>query len=45
MVGKSEGNRPLGRPRRSLAGDIKMDLREMGWGGMDGIDLDLDRDQ
>jgi hypothetical protein len=39
-VGKPEGKRPLGRPRR-----IKMDLREMGWGVMDWIDLAQDRDQ
>jgi hypothetical protein len=37
-VGKPEGNRPLGRSRRRWVGNIKMDLREIGWGGMDGID-------
>jgi hypothetical protein len=35
LVGKSEGKRPLGRPRRRLVDDIKMDLREMGWDGTD----------
>jgi hypothetical protein len=35
MVGKPEGKRPLGRPRRRWVDNIKMDLREMGWGGMD----------
>jgi hypothetical protein len=33
LVGKPEVKRPLGRPRRSLEGGIKMDLRETGWGG------------
>jgi hypothetical protein len=40
-----EGRRPLGRPRHRLVDNIKMDLREIGWGGMDGIDLAQDRDQ
>jgi hypothetical protein len=44
LVGKPEGKRPLGRPRRRWV-DIKMDVREMGWGGMDWIDLTQDRDQ
>jgi hypothetical protein len=39
LVGKPEGNRPLGRPRRKWGDNIKMDLREIGWGGMDWIDL------
>jgi hypothetical protein len=43
-VEKSEGNRPVGRPRRRLEDNIKMDLRELGWGGMDRIDLAQDRD-
>jgi hypothetical protein len=34
LVGKPEGKRPLGRPRRRWADDIKMDLREIGWDGM-----------
>jgi hypothetical protein len=40
-----EGKRPLGRPRRRWVNDINMDLREIGWGGMDRIDLAQDRDQ
>jgi hypothetical protein len=43
LVGKPEGKRPLGRPRRRWVGNIKMDLRERGWDGMDWIDL-ADRD-
>jgi hypothetical protein len=39
------GKRPLGRPRRRLEDNTKMDLREIGWGGMDWIDLGRDRDQ
>jgi hypothetical protein len=35
LVGKPEGNRPLGRPRRRWEDNIRMDLREIGWGGMD----------
>jgi hypothetical protein len=35
LVGKPEGKRPLGRPRRRCMDNIKMDLREMGWDGMD----------
>jgi hypothetical protein len=35
LVGKPEGKRPLGRPRRRWMDTIKMDLREIGWGGMD----------
>jgi hypothetical protein len=42
-VGKSEGKRPLGRPRRRLVDNIKMDLREIGWDVMDWIDLAQDR--
>jgi hypothetical protein len=34
-VGKPEGKRPLGRPRRRLVDNIKMDLREIGWDGVD----------
>jgi hypothetical protein len=45
LVGKPEGKRPLIIPRRKLVDDIKMDLREIGWGGMDWIDLAQDRDQ
>jgi hypothetical protein len=39
LVGKSEGKRPLGRPSHRWVYNIKMDLREIGWGGMDWIDL------
>jgi hypothetical protein len=45
MVGKPEGKRPLGRPRRRWVDNIKLDLREIGWDGMDWIDLAQDRDQ
>jgi hypothetical protein len=45
LVGKPEGKRPLGRPRRRWKDNIRMDLREIGWGGMDWIDLAQDRDQ
>jgi hypothetical protein len=39
LLGKPEGKRSLGRPRYRLEGNIKIDLREIGWGGMDWIDL------
>jgi hypothetical protein len=39
LVGKPEGKRQLGRPRHKWVEDIKMDLREIGWDGMDWIDL------
>jgi hypothetical protein len=45
LVGKPEGKRPLGRPRRSWVDHIKIYLREIGWGGIDWIDLAEDRDQ
>jgi hypothetical protein len=45
LVGKPEGKRPLGRRRRRWVDNIKMDLREIGWDGMDWIDLAQDRDQ
>jgi hypothetical protein len=44
-VGKPEGKRLLGRPRRRWVHDIKMDFREIDWDGMDWIDLAQDRDQ
>jgi hypothetical protein len=45
LVGKPEGKRPLGRPRRRWVYNIKMDLLEIGWGGVDCIDLAQDRDK
>jgi hypothetical protein len=45
LVGNPEGKRPLGRPRRRWVDNIKMDLREIGWGGMNWIDLVQKRDQ
>jgi hypothetical protein len=45
LVGKPEGKRPLGRLRRRWEGNIEMDLREIGWGGMNWINLTQDRDQ
>jgi hypothetical protein len=44
-VGKPEGKRPLGRPRRGWVDNIKIDLSEVGWDDMDWIDLPHDRDQ
>jgi hypothetical protein len=45
LVGKTEGKRPLGRPRRRWEDNIKKDLQEVGCGGMDWIDLTRDRDR
>jgi hypothetical protein len=45
LVGKPEGRRPLGRPRRKWAANIKMDLKQRGCDGMDWIDVAQDRDQ
>jgi hypothetical protein len=45
LMGKPEGKRPLGRPRHRLVRNIKIDLREIGWDGMDWINLAQDRDQ
>jgi hypothetical protein len=45
LVGKLEGKRPLGRSRRKCENNIKMDLREIGWAGVDWIDLAQDRDK
>jgi hypothetical protein len=41
-VGKREGKRPLGRPRRRWVDNIKMDLREIGWDGIDWRELGQD---
>ena len=45
MVGKPEGMRPLGRPRRRWENNIKMNLQEVGCGDMNWIDLAQDRDR
>jgi hypothetical protein len=45
MVGKPEGRRPLGRPRRKWVDNIKTDLLEIGWVGVDCIGLAQDRDR
>jgi hypothetical protein len=44
-VGKPEGNRPLGRPRRRWVDNIKIDHREIEWDAMDLIDLAQDGNQ
>ena len=44
-MGKLEGKKPLGRPRCRWDDNIKMDLQEMRFGGMDWIDLAQDRDR
>ena len=45
LVGKPEGKRPLGRPRRRWEDNIKMDLEEVGFGDVDWIYLAQDRDR
>ena len=45
LVGKPEGKRPLGRPRRRWEDNIKMDLREVGGGDGDWVELAQDRDR
>jgi len=45
LVGKPEGKRPLRRTRRRWEDNIKMDLQEVGCGGMDWIELAQDRDR
>jgi hypothetical protein len=44
LVGKPEGKSPIGRPRCRWEDNIKMDLQEVGCGGMDWIELVQDRD-
>ena len=45
LVGKPEGKRPLGRPRRRLEDNIKIDFREVGYNPGDGMALAEDKDQ
>jgi hypothetical protein len=45
LLGKPEGRRPLGRPRRRWVDKIRMDLVEVGWGDVDWIGLAQDRDR
>jgi hypothetical protein len=45
LVGKPEGKRPLGKPKRKWEDNIKMGLQEVGCGGMSWIDLVQDRDR
>jgi len=45
LVGKPEGKRPLGRPRRKWEDNIRMDLQDVGYGDMDWIELAQDRDK
>jgi hypothetical protein len=45
LVGKPEGKRPLGRPRRRWVDNIRMDLGEVGWGDVGWIDLAKDRNR
>jgi hypothetical protein len=45
LVEKSEGKRPLGRPRRRWVVNIRMDLGEVGWGNVDWIGLAKDRNR
>jgi hypothetical protein len=45
LVGKPEGKTPLGRPKRKWMHNIKIDFREIGYSGMEWIDLAEDRDR
>jgi len=45
LMGKPEGKRQLGRPRRRWENDIKIDLQELGCGGLDWIELAQDRNR
>ena len=45
LVGRPDGKKPLGRPRPRWEDNIKMDLQEVGWGGMAWIAVAQDRDR
>jgi hypothetical protein len=45
LVGKPEGRRPIGRPRRRWLDNIRMDVVDVGWGDVDWIGLAQDRDR
>ena len=45
LVGKPEGRRPFGRPKRRWEDNIKMDLQEVWYGGMDWTEMAQDRDR
>jgi hypothetical protein len=45
LLGKPERKRPLGRPPHMWGDNIKMDLKEIEWSGMDWTDMDQDRDK
>jgi hypothetical protein len=45
LVGRPEGRRPLGRPRRRCEDNMKTDLQDVGWVGMDWIELAQGRDR
>jgi hypothetical protein len=45
LVGRPEGRRPLGRPRRRLEDNVKMDIQEVGWESVDRIDMAQDRER
>jgi len=45
LVGKPQDKRPLGRPRIRWEDNIKMNHQEVGWGGMDWVDLSQNRDR
>jgi hypothetical protein len=45
LVGKPDGKRSLGRPRRRWEDNIKKDLQEVGWGGIDWMELSQNRDR
>jgi hypothetical protein len=45
LVGRSEGKRPIGRPKRRRENNIKMGIPEMAWEGIEWIDLDENRDR